>query len=49
MSIYSDYKCGAMSYDEYKSACAQENRMEKYYEDHMYDEYYEDEECEEEE
>ena len=48
MSYISDYRCGAISYDEYKSECARENRMERYYEDHMYDEEdYEDEDDEE--
>ena len=30
MSIYSDYKCGALSDDEFKSLCRRENEMERY-------------------
>lgn len=36
MSIYSDYKVGALTYDEFIRECVLENLREKYY-----DEYYE--------
>lgn len=32
MSIYSDYKAGAMSEEEFKNACARADRIERYYE-----------------
>ena len=48
MSIYSDYAHGAMDRDEFRSACAYENRRERYYDEaDSYDgllEYYEGEE-----
>ncbi len=37
MSMYSDYKCGALTKEEFDSLGAYYNRMEKYYEDHPYD------------
>lgn len=37
MSIFSDYKCGAMDYDEFKQACARMNAEERYDKEHMYD------------
>ena len=43
MSVYSDYKCGALSYEDYRRECARINREEAYYEENMYDEYEEDE------
>lgn len=33
MSIYSDYKVGALSDDEYDNLCAHENRKERYIDD----------------
>lgn len=32
MSIYSDYKAGAMNEEEFKNACARADRIERYYE-----------------
>lgn len=29
MSIYSDYKCGALTEDEYRNECARENRKDR--------------------
>jgi len=43
MSIFSDYKHGAMSDEEFDMACVQMNNEERYYEEHMYDEEEEDE------
>ena len=37
MSIFSDYKCGAMDYDEFKQACARMNAEDRYDREHMYD------------
>jgi len=37
MSIYSDYKCGAMSDWEYRQACARENRKEREYEQDIFE------------
>jgi hypothetical protein len=42
MSAYSDWKCGALSDDEYTFECNREAAMDKYYEEMMYDD------CEEE-
>lgn len=47
MSIYSDYKVGAMSYEEFRQAAAWEARKEKYYEDKMYEDDYDEDEEEE--
>ena len=48
MSIYSDYAHGCMTDEEFRSACAYENRRERYYDEaDSYDgllEYYEEEE-----
>ena len=38
MSAYSDWKCGALSDDEYAFACSWEAAMDKAAEDAMYDE-----------
>ena len=38
MSIFSDYKCGAMSDDEYKDACIRMNLQYRYEQEHLYDE-----------
>lgn len=38
MSIYSDYKVGALSDEEYDSLCAWENRKDRYERDHEGDE-----------
>lgn len=49
MSAYSDWKCGAMSDDEYRDYCSWEARQDKYLEDKMFAEVYIDEEdCEDE-
>ncbi len=37
MSIFSDYKCGAMDYDEFKQACARMNAEERYDTEHLFD------------
>lgn len=37
MSIFSDYKCGAMDYDEFKQACARMNAEDRYDREHMCD------------
>ena len=44
MSAYSDWKCGALSDEEYASHCAWEARQDKYLEDKMYEESFEEEE-----
>lgn len=31
MSAYSDWKCGALTYDEYKSYCEWEARRDEYF------------------
>ena len=56
MSIFSDYKCGALTKEEFESECAAMNNKERYEESHMndYDEYeycwatgdYEGQDCE---
>ena len=38
MSYISDYKCGAMDYDEYKMCANEENRRERYFLEHQFDE-----------
>lgn len=40
MSIYSDYKVGALTEEEFKNACARANRIERYYEAHIIREEY---------
>ena len=37
MSIYSDYKCGAITWEEFRRECARENREDRYYRDHQFD------------
>lgn len=50
MSIYSDYKVGALTYDEFIRECILENAREKYYDDYYdYYDYYVEENDEEEE
>jgi hypothetical protein len=44
MSIFSDYKCGALTDEEFRSACARMDREETWYAEHQYEE----DECEEE-
>ena len=44
MSIFSDYKCGALSDDEFKADCIRMNNRERYEEEHIYDEDEEDQE-----
>ena len=44
MSAYSDWKCGALSDDEYAFCCAWEDARDKAYEDAMYDRDYDEEE-----
>lgn len=34
MSVYSDYKCGALSYEDYKRECAHINEEDRYYHEH---------------
>ena len=46
MSMYSDYKCSALSEDEFRSLAARENRRERAYVDDFEKLYYEDEEDE---
>lgn len=48
MSIYSDYKCGALSEDEFHSLAAWKNRRERAYVDEFERLYYKDEESEDE-
>lgn len=43
MSAYSDWKCGALSDDEYAAESAWEARQDKYLEDRMFEEEQEDE------
>ena len=42
MSVYSDYKCGALSEREFSSLAARENRKEREYVDEWERLYYED-------
>lgn len=35
MSAYSDYRCGAMSYDEYRAECEREDRRDRMREEQM--------------
>ena len=44
MSIFSDYKCGALSYDEYREDCKRMDRQDRYEREHQFDEPEEDEE-----
>ena len=44
MSAYSDWKCGALSDDQYRDYCNWEARMDKYLEDKMYEDDYDDDE-----
>ena len=46
MSIYAEHKHGMMSDEEYWSEGARINREEKWYEEHEFDEYDEEEEDE---
>ena len=48
MSIYSDYKCGALTDEEFKALCIHENEMDRY--DLLIEkqEYYTDDDFEEE-
>ena len=43
MSAYSDWKCGALSDQEYTDYCNWEARRDKYYEDKMFEESEEEE------
>lgn len=36
MSAYSDWKCGAITEEEYNQACAWEDARDRYYEDRMW-------------
>lgn len=40
MSIYSDYKCGALTDDEFRFLCNEENRRDRYEREHMFDDIY---------
>jgi hypothetical protein len=48
MSIFSDYKSGAMSDDEYNFECGRMNRKDRSERDREYDEFDDDEEDEDE-
>ena len=37
MSIFSDYKCGAMSDFEFDQACVRMNNEDRYEREHLYD------------
>ena len=37
MSIFSDYKCGALSDEEFRSACAEMNRQDRWEREHEFD------------
>lgn len=39
MSAYSDYKCGALTEDEYRAEMAREDRRDRAIEDAMWEEY----------
>ena len=39
MSIYSDYKVGALSDEEFRSLCAWENAKDRYDMEHEFDDY----------
>ena len=47
MSAYSDWKCGALSDDEYAFCCSWEDVMDKAAEDKMFEDLYRDDEEEE--
>ncbi len=47
MSIFSEYKCGAVSYEELVSYCRQEEAKDRAYEDAKWERYYEEEQEEE--
>ena len=49
MSIYSDYACGALTDEEFRSLGNYENRRERWYEEHRFDDYDEEEDEEEQE
>lgn len=42
MSIFSDYKCGALSEVDFHNACVEMNRLDRWEREHIYD-YYDDE------
>lgn len=44
MSIFSDYECGAMSYEEFREECKRMDRQERYEREHQFDEEEEDNE-----
>ena len=37
MSIFSDYECGAMSYEEFRGECKRMDRQERYEREHQFD------------
>lgn len=45
MSIFSDYKVGAMSDEEYEMACTRMNNQDRYEREHEFDEDEEGEDC----
>ena len=49
MSIFSDHKVGALSDEEFEMSCVSMDIKDRYDEEHMYDEYDDDELDEEEE
>lgn len=46
MSIFSDYACGALSEEEFKSECARMNAEDRWERGHMFDDLYDDEDSE---
>jgi len=47
MSIFSDFECGALTYEEYCEECKRLNRQDCYEREHDFDEEDEEEESEE--
>lgn len=47
MSIFSDYKAGALSDEEYRDECAYMNRQDRWEQEHEYDCYADTDECKE--
>ena len=45
MSIFSDYKCGALTREEFESECAAMNNRDRWEQAHIYDKCDEYEEC----
>ena len=49
MSIWSDYKCGALTDEEFRDECIKMNLQDRYEREHMYDKWFDEDEEEDEE